>query len=81
MPKEFVYNRYFGQHASDGVALDDSAVKVGWTKDHDHVEIAIVRGEGEFDESAWHSQFDRNGLNILIRALRRARDDAFGKDA
>ena len=68
------------------VALDDSAVKVGWTKDLDHVEIAVVRdrdratGEAP-DSGAWHSQFDRAGLNRLIRTLRKARDDAFGSDA
>lgn len=66
------------------VALDDSAVKVGWTKDLAHVEIAVVHhrdGAGETDEHCWHSQFDREGLNRLIRTLRKARDSAFGADA
>lgn len=96
MPKEYINNRYYGQHArqasSDGedslVALDDSAVKVGWTKDHQHVEIAIVRDRdradgtsADSDPNCWHSQFDRDGLNRLIRTLRKARDDAFGPDA
>lgn len=69
------------------VALDDSAVKVGWTKDLDHVEIAVVHhrdvadGAGsEHDDGTWHAQFDRAGINRLIRTLRRARDDAFGRD-
>lgn len=68
------------------VALDDSAIKVGWTKDCAHVEIAIVknrdRATGEApDSDAWHSQMDRAGLNRLIRTLRKARDAAFGADA
>lgn len=67
------------------VALDDSAVKVGWSKDTEHVEIAIIQDRdredgGVPDEDAWHSQMNRNGINRLIRILRRARDDAFGKD-
>lgn len=103
MPKEYIENRYYGQHArnhdkcdprgeefcppdcpgSELVALDDSAVKVGWTKGLAHVEVAVVHdrdGSRESDPDAWHSQLDRSGLNRLIRALRRARDDAFGKD-
>ena len=101
MPKEYINNQFYGQHArshegcgpetcgpecpgSKLVALDDSAVKVGWTKGQCHVEIAVVRdrdGGSEFDSDAWHSQFDRDGLNRLIRTLRKARDDAFGADA
>ena len=66
------------------VVLDDSAVKVGWTKDLAHVEIAVVHhrdGAGDHAPDCWHSQFDREGLNRLIRTLRKARDDAFGADA
>lgn len=103
MPKEFINNRYYGQHgrshelcedveqtghfetcAGTPVALDDSAVKVGWSKEAEHVEIAVVHhrdgAEGSDESEAWHSQFDRIGLNRLIRTLRQARDDAFGKD-
>lgn len=105
MPKEYIENRYHGQHALDHrhcpevdspqgcpgdgsckgepVALDDSAIKVGWAKGLGAVEIAVVRdrdGSRDSDPDAWHSQMDRAGLNRLIRTLRRARDDAFGKD-
>lgn len=69
---------------AERVALDDSAMKVGWTKDREHVEMAIVRfrdGAAPVDADAWHTQFDRAGINRLIRVLRQARDDAFGKDA
>lgn len=67
------------------VALDDSAVKIGWTKDFGHVEIAVVRERDRAtdeapDAEAWHAQFDRDGLNRLIRTLRKARDDAYGRD-
>lgn len=104
MPKEYINNRYHGQHGrshekcgvdpdhswdtceGQPVALDDSAVKVGWSKEAEHVEIALVhhRDGGEAtdsDSNCWHSQFDRDGLNRLIRLLRKARDQAFGADA
>lgn len=65
------------------VALDDSAVKVGWSKEAEHVEVAVVhnRDGGDDGLTDWHAQMDRNGLNRLIRTLRKARDDAFGADA
>lgn len=68
------------------VAIDDTAVKVGWSKEAEHVEIAVVshrdRSDGSVpDAEAQHSQMDRDGLNRLIRILRKARDDAFGADA
>ena len=88
MPKEYINNRYYGQTAlsdTGPVALDDSAIKVGWTKDREHVEVAVVShrdlATGEPDADAWHSQFDRAGINRLIRTLRKARDEAFGSDA
>lgn len=31
--------------------------------------------------NGWFAQMDRNGINRLIRALRKARDEAYGKDA
>lgn len=95
MPKEYIHNRWFGQYATEvteitgpeqpervAVPLDDSMVKVGWTKDAEHVEIALVWGPDlELPDEFRHAQMDRNGLNRLIRTLRTARDDAFGKDA
>ena len=96
MPKEYINNRWYAQYArevdydglgneigSHQVPLDDSAIKVGWTKDQDHVELAVVRyrdGAEPNDGDWYHSQFDRAGLNRLIRTLRTARDQAFGRD-
>lgn len=99
MPKEYIHNRYYGQHGeqietdADGrevckrVVIDDSAVKVGWSKEAEHVEIAVVferdsQHPGHDPEAkSWHAQMDRAGLNRLIRTLRKARDAAFGADA
>ena len=111
MPKEFIHCRDFGRSFPvlfDGSDEDQTvvqmseptttAVKVGWSKEQEHVEIAVVRSiEGAFVEHDWETeneedgsvevtpgplyiQMDRAGLNRLIRTLRQARDDAFGKD-
>lgn len=118
MPKEFIHSRDFGRtvpvHAGRDEAgeevlkmapMDSDAVKVGWSKEQEHVELAVCQMvEGAFVEHGFESildagtetdpeklirlgrltpryiQFDRAGLNRLIRVLRQARDDAFGKD-
>ena len=82
MPKEYINNRYFGQDV-DGAPIDESAVKVGWSREAEHVEVAVIRdyGLGGDGSGDWHAQMDRAGLNRLIRALRKARDAAFGADA
>lgn len=60
-------------------------VELGWSKEAEHVELATKEG-GDIDEPGnprhgWYVQMDRAGINRLIRALRDARDQAFGKDA
>lgn len=90
MPKERINNRYFGQYgeevSADGhgtrVPLDDSYVKVGWSREAEHVELAVMRqSDDEVSNERWHAQLDRDGLNRLIRTLRKARDQAYGTDA
>ena len=38
-----------------------------------------TRGD-QFVDSGWHAGLDRDGLNQLIKTVRRARDQAYGKD-
>lgn len=84
---------------------DNDAIKVGWSKEQEHVELAVCQTvEGAFVEHGFESildagdetdpekllaigrltpryiQMNRHGLNRLIRTLRQARDDAFGRD-
>ncbi len=56
--------------------------EVGWSRDK-YVQIATVNtGEPELAEvRGWHVDLDREGINRLIRTLRKARDQAFGADA
>lgn len=113
MPKEFIECADFGREfpvvgGSDGpvetATWDTDAIKVGWSKEAAHVEVAVVQMvEGLYVEHGFlledgadisteeavrlakleprYIQLDRHGINRLIRSLRKARDDAFGKDA
>lgn len=54
-------------------------VQVGWARNRD-VQIAVLRQE-EHDPNAQWMDLDREGINKLIRILRKARDQAYGADA
>jgi hypothetical protein len=64
----------------------DRRVEVGWSRDR-YVAVATTRvsakqpGDGEtlWDEGQ-HVDLNREQINELIRVLRRARDQAFGRD-
>lgn len=118
MPKEFIHCRDFGRSypvVLDGAeqdrqvemtSPDNDAVKVAWSKESEHVELAVCQMvDGTFVEHGFLSeigepegendpkvvlrlaqltpryiQMDRHGINRLIRILRKARDDAYGRD-
>jgi len=80
MPKEMVIDRNgFNDDHSRGLR-----VEVRWNREASYVQIATVAdaapeasglgGEG------WHMGLERQDINDLIRYLRRARDQAFGRD-
>lgn len=56
--------------------------EVIWARDK-FVQVATINtGEPELAEvRGWHVDLDRAGINRLIRALRKARDQAYGADA
>lgn len=96
MPKEIVYDAtgVFMQ-AADGNEYRDGSeppgaigqyrrrgVHVGWTRNqHAEVGVASFDISREMPEDGVSVSLDRDGINRLIRALRRARDAAFGADA
>jgi hypothetical protein len=86
MPKELIRDHYY-DHDSDAVSEgSQSALKIGWSKEAGHVEVATVAPDGMALEptpegNGWFVQLDRAGINRAIRTLRKARDDAFGRDA
>ena len=77
MPKEYV--------PINGDDVSGFRVKVGWNREAGYVQIATV--DPELEESLDTSRdgglyvmLDRVDINHLIRHLRRARDQAFGRD-
>lgn len=91
MPKEIIRNRHDGQINDDGSIADATFIHLGWSKGHAQAELAVFRpkdpmrfranGDASFDEvDGWCAQLDRAGINRLIRTLRTARDQAFGRD-
>lgn len=80
MPKEKIRSKYF--NSNDSI---EPEVVVGWSKDASHVEIATTMEDGVILEptpegNGWYVQLDRAGINRLIKTLRKARDDAYGRD-
>lgn len=87
MPKEIV-------HGDAPFGPDDDplevATEVRWSRETEHVQIATVlrnRSTGENQDLAGRDvcggmfcTLDRRGINDMIRYLRRARDQAFGRD-
>lgn len=78
MPKETVYNAY--DHGdSDLFQLD-----LSWGREQNSVQIGTLQVEERTQRKVVDGvfvQLDRAGCNKLITALRKARDQAFGKDA
>ena len=87
MPKEYIRSMDHGRMVTlDGSdeqrVVDWDALKVGWAKDRPGIDLAVVNIDGDPDGfEAQYINLDRDGCNRLIRVIRRARDDAFGKDA
>lgn len=93
MPKQRINGRYNGSIASqtDGDDCTDNIyTQVGWQKDGEYVELFTIfpkatlvmpsGAKASFVQPGWCASLDRNGINELIKTLRKARDDAFGRD-
>lgn len=94
MPKETVYGSELPWRDDDYPAV--SVVQVLWSRDDhvqvvsrcmhraDHSDIAppgVERADGEIlFTDGMYVNLDRRGINDLIRNLRRARDQAYGRD-
>lgn len=62
---------------------DNLAVEVTWGRDSGSVQIATTNQTIDHFalERGWFKDLNRDEINRLITVLRRARDQAFGKDA
>lgn len=78
MPKEYIYE---ASSATGPDAPPPRRAEVHWVKDM-YAGMRIEEGGGDLVELRSLSvDLDRDGINRLIRALRKARDQAFGADA
>lgn len=83
MPKENI----------DCIAMDELRAELSWGQISGVVQLATTNRDypikmpateenpSGWEFEGWHVTLDRDGINRLIRALRRARDSAFGADA
>lgn len=57
------------------------AVSVGWQRDHD-VQLATINLQKDelSEDKGWFVNLRRQDINRLILVLRRARDQAYGRD-
>lgn len=96
MPKEVIYSctRPFvrddeghetpaqDQPPGTGQPVYQRGVHVGWSRDrYVEVGVGVFSPSTEIGSDAHYTDLDRDGINRLIRSLRKARDAAFGADA
>ena len=82
MPKEIILNARVGFPDEDS---REPLVELSWQRDLEYVQIATFARHPESKETIGRddAQFvtlERHGINKMIRVLRKARDQAFGKD-
>lgn len=84
MPKEVIHDRlqYSEDHPTQGTIAE-----IRWSRESEYVQVATVLVElgdhmpiEKSVSGGWYLNLDRTGINDMIRFLRRARDQAFGKD-
>lgn len=80
MPKEFIDNASWS--AEDSPTWQETRIKVTWGRDAQYVQLATVADAEDATEwsDGWHIDMNRRTINELIRVLRRARDQAYGRD-
>lgn len=85
MPKELVHDD-LSDYDSE-FPTQEGVVQVSWGREASHVQIATTLVEQADHspvtrevEGGWYVNLNRAGINDLIRYLRRARDQAFGRD-
>ena len=84
MPKEVVHTceQFSGEYPAETLIAETC-----WSREAEYVQLATTRVNTMTHEritatvdGGWFVNLDRRGINDLIRNLRRARDQAFGRD-
>jgi hypothetical protein len=75
MPAERIYTRQTEEEGTFG-----EHVCVGWGKGHANINLGTVHDHPQEERGVFIDIKNRGEVNQLIRALRRARDQAFGRD-
>lgn len=60
------------------VGVGQMVAVVGWSKEGEHVQVATILKDDP--EDGWYVDLNRAEINRLIKALRTARDQAYGRD-
>lgn len=83
MPKEIVIGSQPILGTPDEV-MEQGLVQVTWGVEQEYVQVVSLKRDAHTFESnseeAIHVDLDRRAINDLIRKLRRARDQAYGRD-
>jgi len=79
MPKEYIY----GEPNLDGKTRQEA--KVTWSPEDSGgiVQMTVFNSDGTYEsehEVPQYMTLDRSSINRLIKVLRRARDQAYGRD-
>lgn len=70
------------QPAGTGQPVYRRGVHVGWARErYVEVGVGVFSPSTEIGSESHYTSLDREGINRLIRSLRKARDAAFGSDA
>lgn len=73
MPKEIVTNCEY--------RCGEPWLEVGWSR-NTYVQVGVrTEDENKHPDAVRFTDLDRDGINKLIRILRKARDQAYGSDA
>lgn len=80
MPKELIHDNT-ALPEGDGEQSTPYAVQVGWDRvGYAQIGTVNLQKEDHTPERGWFVELDRSMVNDLIRLLRKARDQAFGRD-
>lgn len=84
MPKEYIYSSTFIPESSDCPA-QPNVVKITWSREDagGGVQMTVFKKDGTYEsehEKPMYMDLERHDINQLIRVLRRARDQAYGRN-